>query len=184
MKKMLSLLLCGIVSAQAHAGVQESLSAQTKTAINAQALPAVTTDATATAMALIPTLTKSLGVTEAQATGGMGSIFQAAKGLMSGTDFTTLSKAIPKMDSLLAAAPAVSSAKKGSGDLLGGAVDAASKYSANTKVGKQLLSQFKSLGLSPDMISKFSDVAMGYLKKGEMPQTADLLSSALSGVLK
>lgn len=177
MKKRLCILLCGIVSVQVHASVQNGMSAQAKT-------PLIVADAKATAAGLVPMLTQGLGVTEAQATGGMGSILQAAKGLMSGTDFGSLSKAIPNMDSLLAAAPAVTSTKKGSGDLVGGAIDAASKYSANTKVGKQLLSQFKSLGLSPDMISKFSDVAMNYLKKGEMPQTADLLSSALSGVLK
>ena len=184
MKKLVSLLVCGVISVQAQANIQDSLTAQAKSAVTQtapQSAPVVTADTAATAMSLLPMLTQSLGVTEAQAAGGMGSLLQAAQGLMSGTDFGTLSKAIPNMDSLLAAAPEVAPAKKG--DLLGGAMDAAANYSANTKIGKQLLSQFKSLGLSPDMISKFSDVAMGYLQKGEVPQAADLLQNALSSVI-
>lgn len=177
MKKMLCIALVGLVSAQVHAA---------DNAVKEQLTPteAGSSSIAETGLALVPMLTQSLGVTEAQATGGMGSIFQAAKGVMSVGDFSSLSKAVPNMSTLLAAAPAIAAPKKSGGSLLNGAMDAASKYGANTKVGTQLLSQFKSLGLSPDMISKFSNVAMSYLQKGEMPQTADLLSTALSGVLK
>lgn len=190
MKKILCIAFCAIVSAQTNASVLDGLTSQArdKAAAKEQTSPIATVDANSSSMveagiALVPMLTQSLGVTEAQATGGMGSIFQAAKGLMSGTDFSTLSTAVPNMDSLLAAAPAVSAPKK-SGSLLSGAMDVAAQYGGNTKVGAQLLSQFKALGLSPDMISKFSDVAMNYLQKGEVPQTADLLSTAMSSVLK
>jgi hypothetical protein len=179
MKKLLPFLLCGVISTQAYAN--DSLTALAKTATVAQGTPVATADATQSAMALIPMLTQGLGVTEAQATGGMGSILQAAKGLMSGTDFGTLSSAIPNANSLLSAAPKVAPAKKG--DLLGGAMDMAGQLGKNTQIGQQLLSQFKSLGLSPDMISKFADVAVGYLQKGEVPQAADLLNTALSSVL-
>ena len=178
MKKLLPLVLCGLISAQVQASDSLTMFAAAATA---QGTPVATADATATALSLVPLLTQSLGVTEAQATGGMGSLLQAAKGLMSGTDFSTLSSAIPNTNSLRAAAPAVAPAKKG--DLLGGAMDMAGQLSKNTKIGQQLLSQFKSLGLSPDMISKFADVAVGYLQKGEVPQAADLLSTALSSVI-
>lgn len=189
MKKLLSIALVGIISAQAQAqtSLQDSLTAQAKAAATAKAAPATNAattaagDATSSALALVPMLTEGLGVTEKQATGGMGSILQAAQGLMSGSDFGTLSKAIPNMDSLLAAAPAVKDAKKGG--ILGGALDAAANYGANTKIASQLMSQFSSLGLSPDMISKFSNIAVGYLQNGTMPETADLLSTALSSVL-
>jgi hypothetical protein len=178
MKKLLPLLLCGMISAQVQAS--DSL-ASLAAAATAQGTPVVTADATATALSLVPLLTQSLGVTETQATGGMGSLLQAAKGLMSGTDFGTLTSAIPNANALLSAAPKVAPAKKG--DLLGGAMDMAGQLSKNTQIGQQLLSQFKSLGLSPDMISKFADVAVGYLQKGEVPQAADLLSTALSSVI-
>lgn len=180
MKKMLCIALVGLVSAQVQAA---------DNAINGQLNPIATAEADSSSiaqagLALIPMLTQSLGVTEAQATGGMGSIFQAVQGAITTTEFNSLSKAVPNMDSLLSAAPAVDTSIKGGGNLLSGAMDAAAQYGANTKVGAQLLSQFQALGLSPDMISKFSNVAMSYLQKGEMPQTADLLSTALSSVLK
>lgn len=191
MKKMLCIALVGLVSAQVHANV-DSLSANAqaegKAAVK-QLTPNVAADAKSSGvveagMALIPMLTQSLGVTEAQATGGMGSIFQAVQGVISTSDFNSLSQAVPNMDSLLSAAPAVDTSKKSGGNLLSGAMDAAAQYGANTKMGSQLLSQFQALGLSPDMISKFSNIVMSYLQKGEMPQTADLLSTALSSVLK
>jgi hypothetical protein len=180
MKKMLCIALVGLVSAQVQAA---------DNTVKGQLNPITTAEADSSSMAqaglaLIPMLTQSLGVTEAQATGGMGSIFQAVQGAMSTSDFNSLSKAVPNMDSLLSAAPAVDTSKKSGGSLLSGAMDAAAQYGANTKVGAQLVSQFNSLGLSPDMISKFADVATNYLKKGEVPQTADLLSTALSTVLK
>ncbi|HSX84419.1 MAG TPA: DUF2780 domain-containing protein [Cellvibrio sp.] len=180
MKKMLCIALVGLVSVYVHAADDT---------MNGQLNPIATAEADSSNMAqaglaLVPMLTQNLGVTEAQAAGGMGSIFQAVQGVMSTSDFNSLSKAVPNMDSLLSAAPAVETSKKSGGSLLSGAMDAAAQYGANTKTGAQLLSQFKSLGLSPDMVSKFTDVAMSYLKNGEVPQTAELLSTALSSVLK
>ncbi|WP_323813218.1 DUF2780 domain-containing protein [Cellvibrio sp. NN19] len=200
MKKLLSIALVGFISTQAHAQMSlgDTLKAQAKATASAQAesvktaatsaaTTAATTTATAagdtaaTAMALVPMLTEGLGVTETQATGGMGSLLQAAQGLMSGGDYSSLLSAIPNADALLAAAPAVKSAKKN--DLLGSALGAAANYSASTKAASQLVSQFSSLGLSPDMISQFTNIAVGYLQNGTMPETADLLNTALMSVL-
>lgn len=196
MKKVLSIALLGIISAQAQAqmSLQDTLKAQAKAAASATAAPvtsaaaettaaasAAATDAVSSAAALVPMLTEGLGVTEAQATGGMGSILQAAQGLMTGSDYSSLTQAIPNADALLAAAPAVKAAKKG--DLLGSALGVASSYNANTKAASQLVSQFSSLGLSPDMISQFAGIAVGYLQNGTAPETADLLNAALAGLL-
>lgn len=193
MKKTLCIALAGLISVQAHAGFWDSLTGSDKkdeqqtTAAVSPSDVAITDESssmTEAGMALIPMLTQSLGVNETQATGGMGSILQAAQGLLSGNDFSTLTSAIPNAESLLSAAPDVSADREGGGSLLSGAIGAASEYSANTKVGAQLLAQFKSLGLSPSMISKFTDVATRYLQNGEVPESADLLSSALSGIIK
>ena len=207
MKKLLSIALVGFISAQAQAqmSLQDTLKAQAKAAASATAAPVTSaaaqaansattaatavasntastaTTATADAAALVPMLTEGLGVTEAQASGGMGSILQAAQGLMTGSDYSALTQAIPNADALLAAAPAVKTAKKG--DLLGSALGMASSYNANTKAASQLVSQFSSLGLSPDMISQFTSIAVGYLQNGTMPETADLLNAALMSVL-
>jgi len=192
MKKMLCIALVSLASTQVYADVLDSLASKEQAAnkvVKEQLSSVATAGASskgnvAAGLALVPMLTQSLGVTETQATGGIGSIFQAAKGLMPASDFGSLSKAVPNMSSLLSAAPVVNTPKQGSGNLLSGALGAAAQMGANTQVGAQLLSQFQALGLSPDMISKFADVAMSYLQKGEMPQTADLLSTALSSVLK
>lgn len=191
MKKMLCIGLLSLVTTQVYADTLSSLASKERAANKAvkQQLGTVTAASSSkgkveAGLALVPMLTQTLGVTQTQATGGIGSIFQAAKGLMPANDFGTLSKAVPNMSSLLAAAPAVSAPKQGSGNLLSGALGAAAQLGGNTQVGAQLLSQFQSLGLSPEMISKFADVAVNYLQKGEMPQTADLLSTALSSVLK
>ncbi|HSC68690.1 MAG TPA: DUF2780 domain-containing protein [Cellvibrio sp.] len=191
MKKMLCIGLVSLMSTQVYADNLSTLAAKEQAAnkVIKEQLTPVTKAATSSkgkvqaALGLVPMLTQSLGVTQAQATGGIGSIFQAAKGLMPANDFGTLSKAVPNMSSLLGAAPAVTAPKQGSGNLLSGALGAAAQLGANTQVGAQLLSQFQALGLSPDMISKFADVAMTYLQKGEVPQAADLLSAALSSVI-
>lgn len=192
MKKVLCIALVSLASTQVYADVLDSLASKEQAAnkvVKEQLSSVATAGASskgnvAAGLALVPMLTQNLGVTETQATGGIGSIFQAAKGLMPASDFGSLSKAVPNMSSLLSAAPVVNTPKQGSGNLLSGALGAAAQMGANTQVGAQLLSQFQALGLSPDMISKFADVAMSYLQKGEMPQTADLLSTALSTVLK
>ena len=57
---------------------------------------------------LIPLLTQSLGVTESQATGGAGAIFDYVKQKVSAEDFATITKALPGVDSLLKFAPKTS----------------------------------------------------------------------------
>src|SRR5262245_62326051 len=56
---------------------------------------------------LFGALTKELGVTADQARGGAGSVFSLAKTKLSPGDFSQVSKAVPNMDALLKAAPAL-----------------------------------------------------------------------------
>jgi hypothetical protein len=56
---------------------------------------------------LVGSLTKDLGVTPEQARGGAGSLFSLAKGKMPAADFAS---AVPGMDGLLEAAPAMGGA--------------------------------------------------------------------------
>jgi len=51
-------------------------------------------------MKLIPLLTKNLGVTEPQAKGGAGAIFDYVKQKVSAEDFAKVSSALPGVDSL------------------------------------------------------------------------------------
>lgn len=132
-------------------------------------------------IALIPLLTQNLGVSDGQAKGGMGSILQAAKLLLSGTEYGTLLNSIPNASALLELAPALS--QKGdseSAGLMDMAMKAASENSDSVKAGAQLLSQFKSLGLSADMIPKFTETAGQFLKQTDASEAASLLQKVTS----
>ena len=130
---------------------------------------------------LLPLLTQQLGVSGEQAQGGMGALLQAAQILMSDTKFGALTQVIPNMSSLLSSAPTVSNESGGLTDSL---MKMAAEQSETVKTGTQLVSQFQSLGMGADMIPKFTGVAEDYLKQSSDPSTANLLTSALSSIIK
>ena len=108
---------------------------------------------------LTGTLTKSLGVTETQATGGVGAMLQLAQEKLTAGEFDQIAKAIPGSQKYLDTAK----------QLLGGA-----------KVGDSagLQSAFGKLGMSPDMVNLFKPVVSEYAGKLGGPQVKALLDSA------
>jgi hypothetical protein len=136
-----------------------------------------TSEMISTGLKLIPLLTQTLGVTDGQAEGGMGALLQAAQALMGGSDYSTLAQAIPSASALLSAAPALQTE---SGGLMDTAMKMASEQSDTVKVGADLVSQFKTLGMGADMIPKFTDAAESYLTQSGSSDASGLLSSALS----
>lgn len=149
--------------------------------------PAVTTEASSTmdsvknvASGLLPSLTQKLGVTDTQAEGGMGSLMQMAKGALSASEFSELSDSVPNMSTLLAAAPLLTSNDSGDGmkDMLASAGGVASSLSGIAT----LTEQFKSLGLSSDMIAKFAEVAMSYFSN-DSSNAGSLLQKGLGSIL-
>jgi len=105
-------------------------------------------------------LTKQLGVTDKQATGGVGSMLQLAQEKLSAGDFDKIAQAIPGSQKYL------DSAKQ----LLGGA-----------KVGNSagLTSAFSKLGMQPDMVDKFKPIVTEFVGKTGGDQAKNLLTSAL-----
>ena len=65
------------------------------------------TDVNSTAVqgSLTDTLVKKLSISNEQAQGGAGALFQLAKSNLDAGQFAALSKAVPEMDSLLSKAP-------------------------------------------------------------------------------
>lgn len=120
---------------------------------------------------LVDILVHRLGVSPQQALGGAGAIFQAAQGSMNPQAFTTLSKSIPGMDSMLSAAPSMSGAS-GLSSLMG---------SSGNTVGSVagLAASFQQLNLSPDMVGRFIPVVTDYVKQSSGQATANLFQSAL-----
>ena len=123
-----------------------------------------------------------LGVTQPQAEGGAGAIFQLAKSKMQGAAFAELSNSVPGMQGLLAAAPV---AKPVGGGGLGGMVGSLESLAGNSggTVGNLvgLASSFQQLGLSPSMVQKFVPLVLQYVQGNGGSAIAGVLQSALLG---
>lgn len=124
---------------------------------------------------LIGMLTSQLGVTEAQAAGGAGSIFGLAKQNLSAADFRQVAGAVPGMDTLLGAAPKAESALPGLGaatSLLGG--------QAGTATGLASLSgSFSKLGMSSGLVTQFVPIVLQYVQSSGGDSVMNLLKGAL-----
>ena len=124
-------------------------------------------------MGLVDLLSSQLGVTKDQAEGGAGSIFQLAKQNLSDEDFSSIAKAVPGIDKMIGAAPKVedsSSSLKGISSMMG-----------SNKLGgmESLTSSFKKMGLSGDMVNKFTPIILDYVKNKGGEQAMNLLKGAL-----
>lgn len=105
---------------------------------------------------LIKNITTTLGVTPTQAIGGTAAVLNDAKGKMKPADFATLTKQVPQVKTLLAAAP--------EGMLALG----------NTE------SQFSMLGMDASMITKFTPLVLDYLQSGAAPGMDKILSTVFA----
>lgn len=162
-----------------------------------QAGEAVTTavPATTSGTGLIGLLMQQLGVTQPQAEGGAGTLFQHAKSRMSAGDFTTLSNSVPDMQGLLAAAPAsvfapapAPAPAAGAGAVGGGGMmeDLAGMAAGNLPgmpAGNLpgMAGSFQQLGLAPDMVQKFIPIVVQYVQGTGGSSVASALQSALMG---
>ncbi len=115
---------------------------------------------------LVGMLTSQLGISDKQATGGVGSILSYAKDSLPSNKYTTLASAIPNSSSLLKMAPQASSAMGALGALGG-----------NSSTGMAALaSQFSSLGLNSSMITQFVPIIMNYFKGSNATGAMNILS--------
>jgi Protein of unknown function VcgC/VcgE (DUF2780) len=126
---------------------------------------------------LVGILVQQLGVTPQQATGGAGSIFSMAKQSMSSTSFGQVSNAVPGMDQLIAATPALGGSTNGAGSLMGSAASALGGSSLGNMVA--LASSFQSLGMNSGMMNQFIPVILQYIQGTGGSSTMGLLQSAL-----
>ena len=121
---------------------------------------------------LIGQLVDLLGATQSQAEGGAGAIFKAAKDNMSTGDYSQLLSAVPGIDSLISSAP------EGSG-LAGKATSLFGGSSESMKGTAALADSFSKLGLSPDMVGKYTDVILDFVQSEAGQQTMTLVKNAL-----
>ena len=132
------------------------------------------------AMALVNLLTDRLDVTEKQASGGAGSLFNMARGLLSETDYGKVAEAVPGIGDLIKAAPEVSQASSRASDKiseltqgLGAVTDAVD----NAKKYAMVYEQFKKLGLDTEMVSKFIPVILSFVESSGGESVMKILKS-------
>jgi hypothetical protein len=116
-------------------------------------------------------LMKELNVTQEQATGGAGALFGLAKSRLKPEEFSHVSDAVPGMDGFLKAAP-----KQEGGSALG---SLGSVLSGGSGGLASVAGAFSSLGLSPDMVSKFIPVITKFVQAKGGASVASLLMGAL-----
>lgn len=125
-------------------------------------------------MDLVTTLTDTLGVTEKQAKGGSGALFQNAKDNLSTDDFQKVSDAVPDMDGYLAAAPAAET-KSGLGGSLSSSLSSLGGDAAKLGSMADLTSAFSALGMDSSMLGKFIPVVLDYVQSEGGASAAGLL---------
>ena len=138
-------------------------------------------DTAISALDMIPLLTGSLGSSKKQAEGGLGSLFGYAKGNLSSDQFSQLATALPGMNSLLGAAPAVKTPATQQGGL-GSLLNTAAQFSSSLQPANTLMQQFESLGLKPEMVGQYAQVAQQYLQTPLGQEALQLLTQGFSGL--
>jgi hypothetical protein len=122
---------------------------------------------------LVQTLAKQLKITEDQAAGGAGAIFNYAKGALPSDDYGKVEKAVPEAAELVKKAPAPDSTSSTVAGALGKAGGSAAGLAS-------LGSSFEKLGLSPDMVGKFTPIVVGYVDKKGGSQVGDIVRKVLT----
>ncbi len=127
---------------------------------------------------LVGTAMSQLGLSQTQAEGGLGSLFGLAKSNLGADEFGQLAAAVPNMDTLLAAVPALTGGEGGGGGLGGLAGGLASLAGAG-----DVLKQFEALGLSADMVKPLADLVMQFLGQSGGGDLTSLFTKGLGSLL-
>jgi len=122
---------------------------------------------------LVGQLTKGLSIKPEQAIGGAGALFGLAKTRLKPEDFTKVADVVPDMGGLLEAAP---KPKQGAAGALGTMGDMVPGKAGGLA---SVAGSFKSLGLSPEMASKFVPIMTKFVNVKGGAGIADLLAGAL-----
>ena len=134
-------------------------------------VPQFATSAAKASPELVGALSKELKSTPEQAAGAAGALFSLAKTQLKPEDFSKVSAAVPGMDLLLKAAPAL-----GGG---GGAAGALSALAGSAGGLTGVASAFSKLGLKPEMVALAVPVVVSAVQKVGGPTLGNLLASVL-----
>jgi hypothetical protein len=125
---------------------------------------------------LVGALAKEMGATVPQASGAAGALLGLAKTKLKPEEFTKVAGAIPGIDSLLAAAPAVAGT---TGSDAAGALAKATGGASALGGLAAVAPAFDKLGLKPEMAMKAVPILTSYVTKTGGKDVAALLAGAL-----
>jgi len=128
-------------------------------------------------MDLINQLVSNLGVSEEQAKGGAGMLFQLAKDKLGGGEFAQIADKVSGVDDILSAAPAASGG--GLMGAIGGMMSSLGGGSGSLGALASLAGGFDKLGMDSGMIGKFVPVVLDFVRE----QGGDGVGNLLQGVL-
>lgn len=128
---------------------------------------------------LLSMLTSNLGVTNEQASGGIGALLNYAKENVSSEQFSAIGEAVPGLEGLLSQAPEIESL---SSEGLGGLLNKAAQYSDSLQSLAVLKQQFDALGLDTDMILQYVEQAKAYLDTPEGQSAKEMLEQAFGNL--
>jgi hypothetical protein len=128
---------------------------------------------------LLTMLTSNLGVTNEQASGGMGALLNYAKENVSSEQFSAIGEAVPGLEGLLSQAPSIESL---SSEGLGGLLNKAAEYSDSLQSLALLKQQFDALGLDTDMILQYVEQAKAYLDTPAGQSAKEMLEQAFGNL--
>jgi hypothetical protein len=123
---------------------------------------------------LVGALSKEIGATAEQAAGAAGALFGVAKSRLSADQFSQLTKAVPGMDALLAAAPSAAAAPGGIA-----ALPQAAGTTGSAGGLAMAAAAFSKLGLKPDLVGKAVPVLTSFVTKSGGADAGRLLVNAL-----
>lgn len=147
-----------------------ALAGATSTAVTAQDVNQAAAAAASASPALVNSLAKELGSTPEQSAGAAGALFGLAKSRLAADQFAQVSAAVPGMDSLLKAAPAVGAVgTSGALSQVGGAAGGLAS----------MASSFTKLGLKPEMVAKAVPVLTSFVSQSGGAGVGQLLAGAL-----
>jgi hypothetical protein len=121
---------------------------------------------------LVGLLTQQLGVTEKQAEGGAGAIFDVAKEKLSKEAFGKVAGAVPEMNDLLGAAPKDS----GLSGAIGGKTSVLGSNAEKLGGLGSLAGTFSGLGLQSDMVNKFLPIILSYVESNGGESAKNILA--------
>ncbi len=113
---------------------------------------------------LVGSISKNIGITPTQATGGLATILQYAKTQIPTSDYTSLIKDVPALNNLNTSSLTDS--------LL-----------ASITSSESVKTAFSTLGLDPALISQFVPLIVDYAKSVGGTESSSILTGALKGLL-